>query len=252
MVRLIRGQMERGISGWSRDEVGGIDDALEGAEQKVFRILVPHYAATGKAFSRRTWRGLDIKCAASIEYKAHARDIGEQGAGGQRLASAVPPPPPAFTVFEVEMSNWVRSEGLMQANRVVGTTKSQLRALILRGQDEGFGSLKIAREIRTRAPNLSKLRGVAIARTETHNAATFAGQEAARATGLDLRKFWLSNPPGRTRDDHVAANGQGRKLDEAYTVGFSELMRPGDSSLGAAAEQVIQCRCGEIYEPLAA
>ena len=40
----------------------------------------------------------------------------------------------------------------------------------------------------------------------------------------------------------------GQALDQPFIVGGSKLMFPGDNSLGAAANEIIQCRCTQYYE----
>ena len=44
------------------------------------------------------------------------------------------------------------------------------------------------------------------------------------------------------------ANGQKVDLDQPFTVGGSKMMFPGDNSLGAVANEIIQCRCTQYYE----
>ena len=46
------------------------------------------------------------------------------------------------------------------------------------------------------------------------------------------------------RDDHANADGQLRRLDDAFDVGGEQLMKPGDGS----AKQSVNCRCVPTYE----
>jgi len=60
-----------------------------------------------------------------------------------------------------------------------------------------------------------------------------------------VKRIWDSvGPDGRTRDSHLAMEGQSREADEPFTTpaGHS-LMFPGDTSLGAPPAETIQCRC---------
>lgn len=96
-----------------------------------------------------------------------------------------------------------------------------------------------------------KDRGENIARTETAAAQT-AGQREGYQQLIDAGKIgadsltlvWDSAGDARTRDDHAAMDGQERKLGVAFTApDGSRLLGPGDASLGASADQVINCRC---------
>lgn len=101
-------------------------------------------------------------------------------------------------------------------------------------------------------------RAQSIARTETMtavNGGTLSGMQARAGTfGIPLRKRWLATHDDRTREDHMAADGQEQPLDHPFVVGGAQMQHPGDP--GAPADQVIQCRCtimevleGEVYEP---
>lgn len=97
-----------------------------------------------------------------------------------------------------------------------------------------------------------KQRGDLIARTETLRSLNAAQDEAIRQqvdkgylTQTQVTRVWdSSGPDGRTRDSHLAMEGQKRKVGEPFTTpdGY-RLMHPGDSSLGAPGSETIQCRC---------
>lgn len=98
---------------------------------------------------------------------------------------------------------------------------------------------------------LLKLRGEAIARTEA-TAALNAGRFEAIEQMIDrgvttpdlVTGTWDTNIDGRERPDHHAMNGQKRTFGVPFTAPDGSLLRyPGDSSLGAPAEQVVGCRC---------
>ena len=98
-------------------------------------------------------------------------------------------------------------------------------------------------------------RGETIARTESINALR-AGEAESIAQAVergeidpqDVTKEWSGTLDSRERTDHVAVEGQIMRLDQPFELpDGSRLMYPGDSSLNAAARQVIQCRCRSIY-----
>lgn len=89
-----------------------------------------------------------------------------------------------------------------------------------------------------------------IARTETMyalNAGTFEGYKQSQAVE---DKIWVATRDQRVRGadpgdefNHLAADGQRKKLDEPFEVSGERLMFPGDQSLGATAGNVINERC---------
>ena len=94
-----------------------------------------------------------------------------------------------------------------------------------------------------------------IARTESLNALRAGRDEGIRqaieqgaiAPGA-TQKVWDSTGDSRVRPDHAQMNGQSVGLNEAFVApGGSRLMYPGDSSLGAGADQIINCRCVVDY-----
>lgn len=105
------------------------------------------------------------------------------------------------------------------------------------------------------ADRLLKHRADVISRTETLNALRSGRKEGymqLRDTGKvsdsQFQRTWRSSgSDGRTRDDHLAIDGQRVVgLDAPFTFpDGSKCRHPGDDSLGAPAEQLIQCRCFE-------
>ena len=104
--------------------------------------------------------------------------------------------------------------------------------------------------------NLLQLRGETIARTEMLQALAKSQDEAIRQaidTGTinprQVTKKWDATGDKRTRASHAAMDGQAVGMDEAFTTGDgSKLMIPGDSSLGAPASEIINCRCRVDYD----
>lgn len=101
---------------------------------------------------------------------------------------------------------------------------------------------------------LLEFRGEAIARTESINALR-AGRREGNLQILDtgkvgndqIERTWDTTLDGRERKDHAAMNGE--KVMGMFTPWVlpdeSRLMFPGDTSLGAGADQVVNCRCFE-------
>lgn len=99
------------------------------------------------------------------------------------------------------------------------------------------------------ADRLLQLRGENIARTEALAAFSEAREEAfnqAVDIGLvkpdNVRKVWSSTGDGRTRESHREMDGQEVGLRDPFNSPTgAQLMHPGDTSMGAGAEDVINC-----------
>lgn len=129
------------------------------------------------------------------------------------------------------------------------STQAELQAALAEGVQAGESIIQLAKRIDDLyllqiIPDRSKV----ISATEVVAASNFGSQEAAKASGLTLNKVWLATEDGHTRPDHRAADGQKVGMDEPFTVGGDQLMFPGDNSLGAAADQIVRCRCTQYYE----
>lgn len=82
-----------------------------------------------------------------------------------------------------------------------------------------------------------------IARTETIATSNAATLEGWRQSNVIAGKQWVCAMTQNSRKAHKKANGQIVSIDEPFIVGGEKLMHPGDSSMGASAENVINCRC---------
>ena len=151
------------------------------------------------------------------------------------------------TQFEQIYEDYVRSVG---AERVVGikrATRGIIQRVINANKDEGVAV--IAREIRQKGQpfdSLNRYRSATIARTETHNAASFANDRVARSLNIpDMQKRWTATNDPRTRTTHAQASGQTVPMDEDFTVGGRAMGYAGDPRGGAS--NVINCRCVIVY-----
>lgn len=99
--------------------------------------------------------------------------------------------------------------------------------------------------------SLLQLRGENIGRTETIQAlnrsqheAIRQGVEAGAMSASAVQREWDTAGDTRVRHSHAEMDGQSVGLDEPFTTPRGEkLMFPGDTSLGASAGEVINCRC---------
>lgn len=128
-----------------------------------------------------------------------------------------------------------------------------VRKAIEEGRPVSAGDLgKIMRQLRDR--NV-QLRAKTIARNESITAMR-AGRhegfvqllETGRITEDQIERTWDAAADDRTRLSHLAMEGQkvtGLSQPFVSPVSGARLMYPGDTSLGAPAEEIIQCRCFE-------
>jgi len=111
---------------------------------------------------------------------------------------------------------------------------------------------KIMRQLRDR--NL-QLRAKTIARDQTITAMR-AGRhegfvqmlETGRVSEDQIERRWDATGDDRTRLSHLALHGEtvtGLSVPFVSPVSGARMMFPGDASLGAPAEELIQCRCFE-------
>lgn len=149
-------------------------------------------------------------------------------------------------IIDSIMRLWLAEHGGLKIKQITNTTLKDIRQIIEAGIASGASEREIARAIEAVAPTKSASRAQTIARTETHASSAYAAQASAGATGLTMRKVWVSARGERTREDHDEADGQTRLLHEPFDIGGEALMYPGDP-VGSAA-QVINCRCVCAYE----
>jgi len=85
--------------------------------------------------------------------------------------------------------------------------------------------------------------------TETHAAAIAAQHNSVLELGIPIStKTWAATHDHRTRPAHRAADGQTVPVDAPFVVEGYPIPLPGDGSLGAPLELIINCRCGVIYD----
>lgn len=93
---------------------------------------------------------------------------------------------------------------------------------------------------------LSADRAINMAATES-NAIMCYGELADAVKAGKSMKRWVTILDGREREWHNEANGMLVPIDEPFEVGGELLMYPLDSSLGATADNIANCRCVAEY-----
>ena len=145
----------------------------------------------------------------------------------------------------IEQTRFLLAEASSKITQISETLRKTVTDLMLAGVAEGKSNQQITREVRDRAPEIVQWRAASIARTETHNSALDATLQFKKIKVK--RKTWWSAQDKRVRQSHIDVHGTTVDFDKPFEVGGVQMMRPGDQSLGAGPEEVINCRCALLY-----
>ena len=122
------------------------------------------------------------------------------------------------------------------------TTIDIIYEMLKRAQAEDMTVAKFAQDLYDKiATELSRSRSMLWARTESAKVDNFGQVEGYKETEFVDRKGWMCSFVPDSRDEHMAADGQERKLDEPFDVGGETMMYPGDPS--GSAGNVCNCLC---------
>ena len=150
--------------------------------------------------------------------------------------------------FEELVENYFSERDLILAG-ISARAARQIDIIIQRGRANGDTLPIIANNVQRLMGPMLRSRAMMIARTETHNAASFANHQYYDAVQDQLQnkmlKRWVATADNRTRSFHADANGQVRDMDQDFDVGGAKMQYPGDPRGGA--KNVINCRCVVVY-----
>ena len=259
MAKTITGLSPRRELQYQQRVIARIAQALDAAFQ---REIIRAMQATGKASGNRAATASAGKVhkdkLAVLLARAYRQTFEEFGprvlVEAPKSHAVIIETKAAEDVFDRASAQWIKKNVARKVTEIGGTTQEQaasiIKAATTEAVTEGLASQAALGElIKTRITEqggaMSRMRSRVIARTEAHASANAATQEAAKATGLALKKEWISSQGSRTRDDHDDANGQVVAMNETFSIGGEALMFPGDPS-GSAAN-VINCRCAAGY-----
>lgn len=204
-----------------------VTDALQGQEPKWRSLLAEIYLSVGMEFASSVDAGLEQAFGAK-----RAKRMAQRGAADS---------------WQGRIADYIQREGGRKIAGINNTTRKRVALAVSSGYRDGLGSDAIADNITANAGIASQARALMIARTETLTASNLGSDAAARSFGIPLDKEWLATADGRTREEHDAANGQTVSMDAPFDVGGDSMMFPGDSSMGAGPDEIINCRCAVVY-----
>lgn len=152
------------------------------------------------------------------------------------------------TDFELVVNEYFTSRQLILAG-ITERMATRISNLIEQGRSDNLTLPQIAKLVSSKFIPISRSRAALIARTETHNAASFANHSyhatVEKDLGIKMLKKWVATNDGRTRSAHSAASGQTVDMSEDFIVGGMPMSFSGDSRGGA--KNVINCRCVIVY-----
>src|SRR5690606_15625034 len=139
------------------------------------------------------------------------------------------------------MADYLRKKTQSVWKLIHATALKALRSAVQKTLESGEG----VREMRAgimKALKVSKSEATRIARTEA-TASLNAGQQALRDEEEVPNKQWIATVDGLTRETHSATDLEIVPNGQPFLVGGYPMNHPGDGSLGAPAEEIVNCRC---------
>lgn len=240
---------------------GGIAETLEAA----MRAAVSRYEADDVVALPAGFRddlGRVLSVAWSEAARASGRAVRAEWKAADGIETKAEEDDEAESLFDRIADAFVQQYGAAKVSRIMEATRDQIMRHIQDGLREGLGTEAIAKRLRDDIPEMARLRAHVIARTESHQASTFAAMGVARTVRFPLVKRWIAVRDHRTRDfgegdgvvdtfSHRAMHGVKVPMEQPFFVptrfGTREpLMQPGDPA--GSAGNTIMCRCTVAFE----
>lgn len=153
-----------------------------------------------------------------------------------------------FNERDERLLRWLSERSRRSAQLIQGVSDEDVLMTLWDVVYEGqFTINKASRALRD-SYAFSPVRAERIARTEIISAGRAGQYHGDLQSGMVIGKRWMAAHQDRTREGHREADGQVVAFDEPFYVAngsgqVEALMFPGDTSFGASASNVIQCRC---------
>lgn len=164
-----------------------------------------------------------------------------------------------FDLRNLQSEAWFINYMQHFANPITATSEREIAAVMQQGLREGWSIDEMSNHLQTlfrqwingdvtdtdwafAEARIPPHRAELIARTETTRATNAGSHEIYQGAGVE-RKIWQATNDDRTRDSHASASGQVQPINLPFKIGSSEMMYPGDASLGAPVSEFANCRC---------
>lgn len=154
--------------------------------------------------------------------------------------------------LQAAVKDWLkqRTEGVW--SEVAKTVHKRLEKTLSDSLRDGLDLNQQRQAIQATLKGIQGWQAQRIARTETTGGMNF-GQHAERVELSIGHKEWVATFDARTRGlkrsdkfDHITAHGQTVDNDKMFMVSGQQLMYPADSSGGASAGNIVNCRCAGV------
>lgn len=242
----IRAQLRAFVLSKSEDPDTISPEPITKAFRKVWRTIGVDYASKMHAQMVREEGGsASRESGKSASYAGLSTD----GSAAIRFGELRKDADPYATEYVKLIDEYLKLHGAKKIVGITETTREWVREQLSSGHAQGLMYDQIAAAMVNDEINTS--RAWLIARTESTGAMNFATFIAASKSNFMKEKNWIDSGDSRVRPD---GNPHGRfdhhhedigkqPLDKPFFVSGEELMFPGDTSLGASAGNICNCRC---------
>ena len=218
-------------------------------QEELVKLLTGHYDRVAKAFHKDALDEFKKSLPSDIELKQEAEEAVDESADriDEMLLLLIAA---RATTQSGIILNTVQEE---LDTAVETTSRNAIReGVMLSSIEQGR---QIERDFDSRIPGKSDL----VAMTETQGMAEDTKLTEAEtlllagvviggvAVSIAMQKVWDAILDDRTREAHAIADGQVRGMGVPFIVAGEMLKVPGDTSLGASAGNIINCRCSARY-----
>ena|SRR3990167_655628 len=135
--------------------------------------------------------------------------------------------------------DWILTRSLALAKSINKTTLEALRRELALGFEAGESIQQLTKRIEGYFEGNAKFRAERVARTEVIAASNRGAVDRYQKEGIQ-KKEWFAALDERTRDTHLAANGQIVGINDNFKVGSDYMQGPGQ---GSDPAEVVNCRC---------
>ncbi len=198
-----------------------LDSVLNDLADDLLAVYVPVYTRISKAFGDRILEA--FKSHADFETKA-------------------------TDFFRDSMVLWIRATAAERVAMVSKTTKRAIRKAIDAGFAAEMTGPQVAKLIVEKTGGvIARNRAITISRTESHMASQHASQEAAKSTGIPLRRVWIAAADERTRSSHTLTDTQSHVSPVTMDGTFNPVGLNYPGQAGGDPAETINCRCVTGY-----
>jgi len=192
------------------------------------------------------WRQA-IEVGAEFERQWIGQQEVEQHVGAMLTQAA---PLPMSEAMAKDVAAWLAARRVGVWRLVGETVRARLAKALADGLKAGDSRADLEARVKAVLASHSAAAIARIARTETTGALGFGHYKERESLGV-ANKEWVSIIDSHTRVgsyDHVKPDGQVVANTDVFIVSGEQLLFPGDTSYGATAGNILQCRCRALGE----